>query len=337
MVYLTLVTVLGFGYWGREEKTAWTIPVRYQGVPFRLSHRKFGLRVDVPNAKGESLRALHLLVRRLKSATKIADRLLEPLLRDQVERGHFTIRNQLHLFTERYRFFRSAAEAAFQSPPPPPVVHKRDAEGRPVAITSQPFKPEKEGFFNTHAMIDCYFSYLEHIFVLLLPFVGFDAANESLGNLISSHWTTKYNPILQPDQSPAAHRLYTRLEAIKEGIRNTFTHGGFQKGDASLFVHLPGIGATPVSLSRFSDSIHYRVIPITQADFESVCSVLDRADELIEKTHPRAMRILQAGLDAYFDDKGIKEYSAALESDAATTEFIERESALYEQQANMDW
>ncbi|HET7463004.1 MAG TPA: hypothetical protein VFJ82_17255 [Longimicrobium sp.] len=331
------MTVLGFRYWGPEEKTAWTIPVCYRGIPFRLSHRKFGLRAEAPNAEGETLRILHLLVRRLKSASRIAERLLEPLIREQVEGGHFTVRNQLHLFTERYRFFRSAATAAFESPPPAAVVHSRDAEGRPMAITSQPLKPEKEGFFNTHAMIDCYFSYLEHVFVLLLPFSGFDAASENWADFISSNWTTKYNRILRPDQSPAAHRLYTELEEIKERIRNTFTHGGFEKGYESLFVHLPGIGATPASLSRFSDGIHYRVIPVSQADFDSACVVLDRADAYVEQTHPRAMRILQAGLDAYFDPEGVREYVAALESDAATAEFIERESAAYEQEANMDW
>ena len=45
MVFLALVTILGFKYLGKGEKVFWTIPIFYKTIPFQLHHRKFGLTV----------------------------------------------------------------------------------------------------------------------------------------------------------------------------------------------------------------------------------------------------------------------------------------------------
>lgn len=46
MVFIALVQFGAFDWWGKSEKTAWEIPITFKGIPFLLSHRKFGFRVS---------------------------------------------------------------------------------------------------------------------------------------------------------------------------------------------------------------------------------------------------------------------------------------------------
>lgn len=338
MVYLTLVVLLGFPHWGREEKTAWSIPVTYKGVPFLIAHRKFGLRVDMPNSDQSTQELAGELLLRPGRAAQIADRFLQLPISQQVANANVTVVNRYYLFHERYIFFREKAGTAFHSPPPDPIVLRRDETGQPVVTEHDPLQPQKEGFYYTQAMLDAYFNYLEHLLVLLLVFAGFDPANDNVGQFMSADWTTKYNRIFDPDFHPDAKRLYNRLQEIKERIRNTFSHGGFEKQGASLFVHLPGVGATPVQLSKFKGSVNYRLIPVRVKDFEQIYELLDTFEQYIAITRfSRALRIIQAGLNVRFDEKARQRYAAAITSDEETESFIEQENYWYMINANMDW
>ena len=68
-IFLARVTFLKFPYHGRGEKVAWTVPVRFKGVPYLISHQKFGLRIHPAtpaetNAKLEASLIDRLLLRR---------------------------------------------------------------------------------------------------------------------------------------------------------------------------------------------------------------------------------------------------------------------------------
>lgn len=48
-IFLALVTFSDFPYYGRSEKIAWTVPIRFRGVAYLISHQKFGLRIHPAN------------------------------------------------------------------------------------------------------------------------------------------------------------------------------------------------------------------------------------------------------------------------------------------------
>lgn len=337
MAYIVLVTLLGFRHWGNGEKVAWIVPVRFRGERLFVSHEKFGFRIRAPSISPETATAAAELERRLSRAARVADRLLEPAMRDQIVGGHVTLRNQYHLFRDRYDFLREQASLAFAAKPPDRVVRRGD-DGEPRVIMSNPFRPIRQGFFLALSMLDAWFSYLEHITVLLLPFCHYDPSQDNLVKFLSADWTTKFNRIFKPDVNPAMMGQYNELREVKERFRNTYAHGGYEKGGASLLVHWPGTGAIPVTLSRAPDSVHFSFFTMTETGFDNICALLDKADELMRTgNYGRAFKFLEGGLDVAFDQVSRGEYECAVQSDEAMEDLLERESYYQDQVSNMDW
>jgi hypothetical protein len=71
LVYFLLVDLLGFTNLGQFEKVAWSVPVEYDGRPFLVEHRKFGLGVFAANVP-EDEEAAAEIVRLIHKATKAA-------------------------------------------------------------------------------------------------------------------------------------------------------------------------------------------------------------------------------------------------------------------------
>lgn len=78
------------------------------------------------------------------------------------------------------------------------------------------------------AMIDAYFSRLEHFLVLALPFVGYKRDSDDLSQFIGSLWSDKFRRIFEI-KNKEVQQHYDVLVGIKEKYRNTFAHGGFEK------------------------------------------------------------------------------------------------------------
>lgn len=144
-VFITLCKLAGYGYFGREEKVAWAIPVTYKGVPFLLAHRKSGFKVSSTGSPDRSDELATEMIGQLNRAIGIADRLMEEEIKGRVRAGKVTVINKYHVLREMYRFFRGKADASFAA-----------------AAT-------REGFYYAVAMLDAFFSLLEHVLILLLP------------------------------------------------------------------------------------------------------------------------------------------------------------------------
>lgn len=93
MVFLTFVGLLGYEYWGKEEKVAWMIPISYKGTPFLLSHRKFGFRVHSLSETPPKPELTKEMLVQLNKSVKIADGLLQPQFQEQLQKGHVTVAN----------------------------------------------------------------------------------------------------------------------------------------------------------------------------------------------------------------------------------------------------
>jgi len=335
MIYFLLVRLLNFKYWGRGEKVAWEIPVLYKGVPFLMAHRKFGLDIQAsaPNST-ETIKLVRNMMETLNKAAPVADALLEPYANEQVDKGAITLRNKYHLFDMMYKFFRQKAERSFHSPSPKkrPIF----SHGNAVGWTSDIFKPEREGFFFAYAMMDAYFSRLEHILVLSLPFTTYDHTKNKLSQVLSSTWSDKYKLIFDLDKERSLKALYESLREIKERFRNRLSHGGFVKKGNSLSFHSP-IGAVPIRLSKEpkQDSFH----PIDNTTFEAICNLFDKVDKALanHRIIKFAHSYINAGLDVAFDEKSRQKYQKAMNSQASFYSLIEHDSYVSDMHTNMDF
>lgn len=336
MVFLTLLSGTNCKYVPKPfDKTAWSIHLRFKDVPFRLEHGKFGMRIAT--TENSSSQLVDELIEVLHRAFPVADQVLQPFVDAQVMAGNVTIPNQHHKFHNRYEFFRYEARKAFDSTRPPLVRDpSKLADG--TAQTVDVFKPEREGFFFGSAAIDSYFSWLEHILVLILPFVGYDPSSDNLVEFIRGSWSDKLKKVWCLNSDKELKSLYDALHEIKERFRNPLAHGGFEKSGTSLGVHMQGLGAIPFRLSRFTESIHYGVFPLKDASFDEACDLFDKVDVKLRNGSTRyGMKFVESGLDVAFDKDSCDEYKSAMCSDEEFDKLLDRLSYFADMHTNMDW
>ena len=123
-----------------------------------------------------------------------------------------------------------------------------------------------------------------------------------------------------------------------QNLRNTFAHGGFEKAGASLFFHLPKVGAIPVILTKIKDSPHFNFFPIEEDKFNNICALLDQFETWLKSGKlAQGIKYIESGLNVPFDEESISKFNEAMESDDEFDKLIEHWSYLNDQDTNMDF
>jgi aryl carrier-like protein len=331
-VFITLCKLAGYKYFGREEKVSWAIPVTFKGVPFLLAHRKSGFKVSSAAPPGADDELAAEMLTRLGRAISIADRLMEPEVKARIRAGKVTVINRYNTLRHMYRFFRDKAAASFAAAP------ASSEEGGAALPSESRRRASREGFYYTVSMLDAYFSLLEHVLILLLPFAGFDPARDDLVGLIGAQWGDKFKRLFDVNADRTAKRHYDALKEVKERYRNTASHGMFEKGGASLYFHDAEVGSVPVRLSRHSDGLHFLFTPVDEVKFAEICALLDAAEAFLKDGPTRlGMKHVEEGLDSIFAVEWLNRYRAATASDEDFEQLLEYENYLVDQHANMDF
>lgn len=333
MVFLTFVSICGHSYAGRFEKVAWSVAFIFKSVPFAFSLQKFGLRLyhhkDVlpPRVLSEEM------LRSLAKAMDIVGKLMEPMVSTQLSAGNVTLVNSFPQLHRMYGYFREQANKSFKQEPKPA---KRKAKDLGKVLTRK-FQRDAAGGYNTIAMIDAYFSRLEHLLIILLAFADYDRSKHDLVKLMSGFWSEKFKTIFDLGKNTIAKDLYDRLVSLRQRHRNPIAHGNFQKDGKSLYFHFGPAGAISCHLSS-SDERPKFLFTAETLNFKETCSLFDELDEFLEKGITRyGYLYAKSGLNVTYDEKSIEKYRAAARNDEIFTEFLKNESHIADMHANMDW
>ena len=288
-----------------DDKMRWIIHFSYKGKKCAIADLKFGMRfysedpcaaVNPDEVLGKLQKALGIFEREY----------LSNFANEQMKKGNVTISNHFLTLNDQYEYFRGNAVDAYTS------TQKAESEGGDIinftdllaTFTSNHNRnviATRQGQHNALAMIDAYFSRLEHLLVLALPFANYDRKKDDLATFVGYTWSKKVARILKPfDEQVQKH--HQNLLQIKEKYRNTFAHGGFEKNGQSFSFHLGGY-AVPVSMSGVRDSVHFNNISIDEAAFEYICSVFDAFDQhLSQVAIPAAWKYAGTGFDLPLDE-----------------------------------
>lgn len=347
LVFFALRDVLGWRWFGNGEKVRWTVSGTVDGERVAFELRKFGFTIYHPQDRPD----LQARVEgQLRSALRDVEAFLKPLAKAQVGRGEVMIINRFPEFDARYRFFRRHAETAFakaSEPAPAPPITVASADPAALRSISEDISAamnatltaEREGFFHSTAMVDSYFSCLEHRLVLLRSFSGKPFAQGDVLELLAMPWDEKLKLLFPHPLPRAASMLLGKLRRIKERVRNPFAHGGVENDQGSLFFRLPGIGAIPANFTKFGDSVRFSVLPVGADDHAEICAAFDAVDDLLcGNALAGPDQLLKGGVDPVFDAASIAEYAAALTGGPEAVEsYIESWSNRWERHVNMDY
>lgn len=338
LVLVMLRNIMGFRWAGPGEKVRWTIYCSVDGEPVAFELRKFGF--TILRGKDSNVE-LGRIVGQLRAALKVLEGLLDPVAQAQIDDGRATIANHFDEFDSRYKFFRRHADEAFARAENLPGELK-PRRGRPLQLAAPlnyQLHAEREGFFHSVAMVDAYFSRLEHRLILLRAFTGQPLESGELRKLLTEKWDEKLKRFINIDADKRAPDLLGRLRRVKERIRNPFAHGGVENDRGSLFFHFPGVGPIPANFSRFKDSVRFSFLPIKTDGHQTICALFDELDTLLT-TGPLAAphRLLEAGVDPAFDSETLSNYAEAIAGAPEELEtFLDEWGENWARHTNMDY
>lgn len=333
---------MGFPWSGTGEKVRWTIYFYVANKPYAIELAKFGLRLYYPTGGQASIARV---LGQLEAALGKLEKSMESYAKERIQSGNVTIANRSNQFRERYEFFRGKAQAAYRSAENPRRSRKaaKRVAGEPdfSSIFDGFFKESAkrgEGFFYSVAMVDAYFSYLEHQLVLLRAFLGTPLIDVTVADVLAARWDEKLKIVLGTDV--AAHKdLVSDMRRLKERIRNPFAHGGVENDGGSIYFHVPNVGAIPGNMSRTKTSAHFNWIPVDSPDHDKACEIFDSLDRVLKAGALEwPARMVEAGVDPAWDKASLTKYRKLNREPAAARErWLKHWGEEWARHQNMDY
>ncbi|UUS58281.1 MULTISPECIES: hypothetical protein [unclassified Acinetobacter] len=303
ILLFTLHKICGFRTISRWDKMHWGIIFEYKGAVNLISSHKFGLRLyseriaDVEAIQKE-------LINKLKKNIKFIEKnILNQYAENQVALNNFTIPNLFHKLSGQYYYFRDQSKKIFKKEIDNVIKNKDFSSMLNTFFAKRDL--EQYAVYNSLAMIDSYFSRLEHILVLALPFSK-NKKEYDIKKFIGEFWSKKYSEVFDLS-NPNSKRIHDELTLIKEKYRNTFAHGGFEKKGQSFHFHLENYGVVPATMSDYKDSVHFNFIPLNESEFENICLFFDEVDNFFKENLEVAWMFCNSGLDLVMDDKSLSQ------------------------------
>lgn len=322
-----------------EEKTAWRVGGQFRGCNVSLASTKFGLKamvetdrelapvrepvVNLPAGVLKTIKVdlsqepdLQSLVDGFLAAVKKAarvfgDRVLGTFVTSQVDGGNVTLLNQSYRLRGAYNLFRWQGQALIDGHGDPQTEKDMTA----IALRGAGSDPQDHSlllrlFLDTNvgycltAMASAYFSWLEHVLVLALPFSAhWDPARKSVTQAIGDSWSDKWRSVLRaPGAAPNAEEevVFDLLRKAAEQFRNLDAHGGFGKKEQALLAHTP-MGAIPARLAQGAGAIKAQVLSEAPSTFPDACAVFDKVDAFVREGPLREAFIwIEEGLQVPF-------------------------------------
>jgi len=341
---------------GRFEKTAFEISFTFESTRCVFALRKFGADLNVwlpedavdTDANAFADRLLEALNRLMKIAETD---IFEPAMKKSVDVGELMLMNNADALRSQYRYFRDGARLGFDAKgrlqQPLDEFEAGSTENDEAVNSFQRSLREgwhewqmkeiasKEGSFNATAMVNAYFSYLEHYLSLAIAFTAPATSTLGIAKFLGDRWSSKFKAVFDVSRPGNSKSLYDGLIHVAETYRNPLAHGGWDKRGPTASVPLKGIGRVPLMIVGFESTVGFRLDAFDPDGFDEVCALLDQVDTLLASVGGGNAGVwISSGLDVYFEDKQRKKYQAASDE---FQRYMYRNLEARDRNTNMDW
>jgi hypothetical protein len=343
------LVVIGCTHRGRSEKTAWEVAFFFEDYFCVIGDKKFGVSITVSGASPDSgSDASTLEIRIFSALSTLVERverdLLTPWIRAEGTSARFAIENHANELRATCEYFKTTAKNAFAGSGR--LADTVRARYQDVRVEAEPRNTvmfdhylhqasNREGGMNAGAMVNAYFSYLEHFMTLALPFVKSPESTIDLKKFLGDRWAKKFKLVYDINRDSTAKIVYDGLHHVAETYRNPLDHGGYDKRGSSLRINLDQVGWIPLQTSGLEKSVAFGVHPVEAPDFDEIVTIIEKCDSLLAgQPQGRASRWIEMGYTVFFDDEERQNYCSP---DEDFERFLERRGEEMDLRANMDW
>jgi len=336
LVYFLLVDLLGFKDLGEFEKVAWSVPLDFEGRAFLIEHRKSGVGVFGADLPGDEKSAGEI-VRLIRKGVKIAQPYFDWRAAEAVKDSKLNVVNRSMALYERLRFFMDQyegkrAEAARRADE---KIVTRMTDGETIYYPV--FGLRLEAKWLALSLIECFFSWTEHVFIHLAILRGKCATGDEVAGLAAANWGAKFKAALDLNDA-VTKQFYDQLIVIRRQLRNFVAHGSFGK-DGEAFHWHSGAGAVPVRLPHHEDGASFRFgRGIEFVDHDAITLIHEFIGHIWSGPRAPARAYLQeTDLPLILTMVRDGSYARAMASEADMAELVEHLVDEQERHADMDF
>ena len=329
-IYFLFVNLLGYKNLGQFEKIAWSIPIDYKGKAYLIEHRKFGVCLLANNPSKEQ-KEIKEILENINDAIIVAQPYFKYIAKKSIQTDKINIKNnnanlykRFQYFYEQYLNHKKKIKLKMQSLP----KHEK------LLCSIYPSSDIREMEYLLFAMLEAFYSWSEHIFVLLAILYGKFNTGDDIAKFQNKHWNEKYKEVIGVKEDK---ELYENLILIRQQLRNFNSHGALGKNGETFSFH-SGAGAVPVFLNDKN-----LTIALTQHDIEYldkiVIPIINRFNKMLWKGKRRNAKLLiqDYSLDLVLNYSTNKQYTKLLNSRKAMKDFIDYTIYQIDRATNMDF
>lgn len=350
LVYFMFVDFLQFPRMGAWEKSAWTVPIRYQDRLYAIEHQKMGLRICAPNRDPDARMSgrpneqqeedSDLIANKIRKAVNLAGPYFDWRAKQEATGNRLNVLNHSKWLFERYQFFKDKfteqkAEAERRSAELRQEKDSSDLQSLLRALNSGVLELASETDWIAQAAVDAFFSWSEHAFIHVAILRGRIENGYQVADLAAANWKEKFRAALDLDD-PCFKGHYDKLLLLRVQMRNFMAHGAFGKRGEAFSFHSDA-GAVPVLLAE-SGTNRYSFSGAPAFDeVEAIRNIDSFLDDFWSSELSPVRSHLFSTVPSILTFVADSTYSKAMRSDEAMSELVEYLENQMDAAANMEW
>jgi len=337
LIFLMLVDLLDFHYWGPGEKVAYIIPVEYDGKPHSIVYGKFGMSIEF--GEGGDGAAVYKALRKGMRATK-------PYYLWRAEQASNT--SNLNLLSkcpklwEKYEYLKSQSidlMGKFEDNKEIFVTENGyDDEGkfRWSTTTWPAYEYKRQSIWLHEAAVDAFFAWCEQSLVHIAVLMGRLTNGREIAQLLHQEFGEKCRLVFDLNYPPDK-AVYDNILKLRIELRNYIAHGSFGK-DGSTFQFHSKVGAVPLNIVDSGTSSSFSFSESVSRDWEHDYERIDRfVEQLWSGVRLPAKQYVESGLPCVLTYATDGIYQRAMQSEEEMSQLIEYLSMRMDNAANMDF
>lgn len=337
LIFLMMVDLLEYKYFGPYEKLAYGIPIQFENMIYSVNYEKFGMRIECSEG-GDGARVYEEIRKGIKAA--------KPYFLWRAEQAstssNLNLESKCPKLWAKYQYFREQSKELidkFETDKDKQKVEKGyndDGSLRWTSIGYPAYEFLEQGRWMHEAAVDAFFAWCEQALVHTAILMGRLTNGKDVVDLLKGEFGPKCKLVLDlslPDEKSA----YDDISLLRNELRNFVAHGSFGK-DGSAFTFHSAAGAIPLKVldkkSRSEFSFGGSDVRDWEADYQRIDSFLE---QLWGNGRAPAKLYLEAGFPCILTYSADGVYSRAMKNESEMEGFLEYLGRMMDDSANMDF